>query len=201
MARDPPRYQRATNHHPEHVMLPDPLHPAVVHFPIVFMLLLPLLALGSLWAIRRGRDRRLAWAVPVLCAAALAASAWVAVETGQSQEEKVEDAVAEGPLESHEESAEQFLVLSGIVLVITAAGLLRGRWGGAARMAATVGAIGLAAAGARVGHTGGKLVYQYGAASAYAQPGAGNGGQGEQEGLTTERHGGGGSGSERDSDD
>lgn len=186
-------------------MLPDPLHPAVVHFPIVFMLLLPLVALGSLWAIRRGRDRRLAWAVPVACAAALAASAWVAVETGESQEEKVEDVVAEGALHGHEESAEQFLVLSGVVLLITGAGLLRGRLGGAARVAAAVGAIGLAAAGARVGHTGGKLVYQYGAASAYAQPGGATGelrGElGEQEGMTTERQGGGGSGGEREDDD
>ena len=153
-------------------MLPDPLHPAVVHFPIVFMLLLPLVALGSLWAIRRGRDRRLAWAVTVACAAALAASAWVAVETGQSQEEKVEDAVAEAPRHAHEESAEQFLALSGVLLLVTGAGLLGGRLGGAARLAATAGALGLVAVGARVGHTGGKLVYQYGAASAYVQGGA-----------------------------
>jgi uncharacterized membrane protein len=153
-------------------MLPDPMHPAVVHFPIVFMILLPLIALGALWAINRGSPQRRVWAAPVALAAALTASAWVAVETGESQEEKVEEAVSETPLKAHEESAEQFLWLSGALLVLTGAGLLSGRAGGAARIAATLGAVGLAAVGAQVGHTGGKLVYQYGAASAYAQPGA-----------------------------
>ena len=35
-------------------MLPDPLHPAVIHFPIVLMVLLPLVAAWALWTIRRG---------------------------------------------------------------------------------------------------------------------------------------------------
>lgn len=153
-------------------MLPDPLHPAVVHFPIVLMILLPVIAAGALWAIRRGSSPRLAWGVPLAFAAVLTLSAWVSVETGESQQEKVEDAVAEAPLEAHEESAEQFLILSGVLLLVTGAGLLSGRLGGAARLAATVGAVGLAAVGAQVGHTGGKLVYQHGAASAYVQGGA-----------------------------
>jgi uncharacterized membrane protein len=153
-------------------MLPDPLHPAVVHFPIVLMILLPVIAAGALWAIRRGSSPRLAWGAPFAFAVALTLSAWVAVETGESQEEKVEDVVAEAPRHAHEESAEQFLILSGVLLLVTGVGLFRGRLGGAARLAATAGALGLVAVGARVGHTGGKLVYQYGAASAYVQGGA-----------------------------
>jgi uncharacterized membrane protein len=153
-------------------MLPDPLHPAVVHFPIVLMILLPVIAAGALWAIRRGSSPRLAWGLPFAFAAALTLSAWVAVETGESEEKKVEDAVAEAPRHAHEESAEQFLILSGVLLLVTGVGLFRGRLGGAARLAATAGALGLVAVGARVGHTGGKLVYQYGAASAYVQAGA-----------------------------
>src|SRR5512138_3331770 len=144
-------------------MLPDPLHPAVVHFPIVFMILLPIVAIGAVWAIARGRAGRIAWAAPVALAVALAGSSWLAVETGEQQEERVEDTVGEPALESHEESATLFLWLSGAMVVLTGAGLLSGRLGGAARVVAAVGAVGLAAAGARVGHTGGKLVYQYGA--------------------------------------
>jgi len=150
-------------------MLPDPLHPAIVHFPIVFMILLPLAAAGALWAIRRGNSPRSAWAIPCGLAIALTLSAWLAVETGETQEERVEDAVSESALHPHEEAAERFLLLSGVLLLVSGAGLLGGRAGRAARLTTVVGAVGLAAVGAQVGHTGGKLVYGYGAASAYTQ--------------------------------
>jgi hypothetical protein len=75
--------------------------------------------------------------------------------------------VAESSLHRHEEDAERFLLLSGVLLVITAAGLVGGVPGRAARLGATVGALGLVALGAQVGHSGGNLVYRDGAASAY----------------------------------
>ena len=102
-------------------MLPDPLHPALVHFPIVFTFLLPVVILGALWLARRNPGRR-TWLTPVIAAAALSASAWLAVETGEQQEERVESAVAEAPLEGHEEAANRFLLLSLGVLGVTAAG-------------------------------------------------------------------------------
>ena len=144
-------------------MLPDPLHPAVVHFPIVLMLLLPLAAGGALYAIRRGAPAGRAWIVPVALAGALAASSWAAVETGEGEEDRVETAVSESSLHGHEEAAERFLLLSGAVLALMAAGLLHGVPGRAARVAGTVGALGLVVLGVQVGHTGGNLVYRDGA--------------------------------------
>lgn len=152
-------------------MLPDPLHPAIVHFPIVFMILLPVAAAVALWAIGRGGRIRTAWAVPAALAAALTLSAWIAVETGEAQEDRVENVVTKDAIHPHEEAAERFLVLSGVLLVVSGAGLLGGPVGRAARLATILGAVGVAGAGAQVGHTGGKLVYQYGAASAYTQAG------------------------------
>ena len=35
-------------------MIPDPLHPAIVHLPIVLRACLPLAGLGALWSVRRG---------------------------------------------------------------------------------------------------------------------------------------------------
>ncbi|HSE65465.1 MAG TPA: DUF2231 domain-containing protein [Gemmatimonadales bacterium] len=154
-------------------MLPDPLHPAVVHFPIVLTFLLPIVALLALWRIRRGTPARPAWALAVATAAALSLSAWVAVETGEADEERVEHAVGEAPLEGHEESAQRFLMLSAGVLLLAGAGLLSGRIGNTARLVATAGALGLVVAAAQVGHSGGELVYRHGAAGAYAQTGGG----------------------------
>jgi len=152
-------------------MLPDPLHPAVVHFPIVLMFLLPLAALGAVLYRRRYPDRHGAWVLTTALAGALTLSAWVAVETGERDEEKVEQAVPKASLETHEEAAERFLFLSAGVLVLAGAGLLRGRIGSAARLATTAGAFGLVAAGAMVGHSGGELVYRHGAAAAYGAAG------------------------------
>jgi uncharacterized membrane protein len=140
-------------------MLPSPLHPAVVHFPIVFMMLLPLAAVGALWAIRRGSTVMRAWAFPVAMAAALAASSWAAVETGESDQERAEDVVGEQALNTHETAAERFLLLSSGVLALTAAGLLRGNVGRAGRALSTIAALGLIIAGYEVGHSGGRLVY------------------------------------------
>jgi hypothetical protein len=103
-------------------------------------------------------------------AVALALSALVAVKTGEAQDERVERVVPEQPLESHEDAAETFLALTSGLALLVAAGLVRGRAGGFARVLGTAGAVGLVGVATYVGPTGGKLVYQYGAASAYAAP-------------------------------
>jgi uncharacterized membrane protein len=153
-------------------MVPDPLHPAVVHFPIVLAVLLPLVALGALWAIRRGTSARAAWAVPLIVAGALAVSAWVAVQTGEADEDRVENVVSERVLHEHEEAAERFLVLSGVLFLVAAVGLAGGTLGTAGRVLATAGTLGLVWAGVEVGAAGGELVYRHGAAGAYTQPAA-----------------------------
>lgn len=152
-------------------MLPNPLHPAIVHFPVVLVVLLPLFLVGALWAIRRGASPRIAWAVPLAAAAALTLSAWLAVQTGQAQEDRVEAVVPEAPFKTHEAAAEQFLALSGILLLVAGVGLVGGTVGRAGRYVTVAGALGLLVAGVRVGHTGGQLVYTHGAASAYATTG------------------------------
>ncbi len=148
-------------------MIPNPLHPAIVHFPIALVILLPFFAIGALWAIRRGSPIRRAWAVPVAVAAALTLSAFVALRTGDKEGERVEKVVPERVIQTHEEAAERFLVLSGVLLLVAGAGLAGGTVGKSARLVATVGALGLTFAGYQVGRAGGELVYQHGAANAY----------------------------------
>ena len=153
-------------------MLPEPLHPVVVHFPIVLVVLLPLFALGALWAIRRGASPVRAWAIPVAAAAVLAASSFIAVRTGEAEEERVERVVPENALHEHEEAAERFLVLSGVLLLVSGIGLAGGTLGRAARLLTTAGAFALIAAGIQVGDAGGDLVYRHNAGSAYTSAGA-----------------------------
>lgn len=144
-----------------------PLHPVIVHFPIVLSILLPISVLIALWSIRKGSMTRRTWYVPIAFAATLALSAFVATQTGENEEDAVKKVVPKGAVHTHEEAAERFLVLSGILVVVAVGGLLPGTLGQAARLTTAAGALGLVAAGVQVGHSGGTLVYVDGAASAY----------------------------------
>lgn len=102
--------------------LPEPLHPAVVHFPIVLLLLGAAVACVAVFLNR--------WHLPWIAAGLLvlgAVGVFVAVETGEKDEEMVEGMppAAENLLDQHEEWAERTQIVAGIaaVLAIVAAGL------------------------------------------------------------------------------
>jgi hypothetical protein len=154
-------------------MLPDPLHPAVVHLPIALAVLVPLLAVPGTLLIHGGFLPARTWGVVVLLLALLVGSGWLAIETGEDQEERVEEVVAERHIESHEDAAERFVWVAAAALAASVVGLLPGGAGALGRVAATLVALGALAAGIQVGHSGGELVYKYGAASAYVERPAG----------------------------
>ena len=145
-----------------------PLHPMVVHFPIVLSVLLPLFAFGALWiANRRGQSGARMWILPAVLAVALAGSAFAAMRTGENEEERVENVVAENVLHQHEEAAERFLAIAAVVALVGLLGFVRGTAGSAARLVATAGSLVILLAGFQVGKAGGELVYEHNAASAY----------------------------------
>lgn len=148
-------------------MLPDPLHPAVVHLPIALAILIPGFALAGTYLIYRGLLPPRSWALVVVFQALLVGSGWLALETGEEQEERVERVVAERHIEAHEEAAERFLLLAGIGLLLAAGGVLPGRTGAVGRVAGALATVAVLVAGISVGHSGGELVYKHGAASAY----------------------------------
>jgi uncharacterized membrane protein len=148
-------------------MLPTPLHPAVVHFPIVLMLFLPMVTAVLVWRLHDGARRR-TWGFVTLTAVLLVVSGVVAKETGEDQKERVERVlVSEQPLEAHQEAADVFLVGAWLVLGVSLVGFAGGVTGTSARLATLAGAIVVTWLGWRVGDRGGKLVYEHGAASAY----------------------------------
>jgi uncharacterized membrane protein len=150
-------------------MLPDPLHPALVHIPVALVVLAPLVALLAILSIRRGFLPVRSWAAVVLMQALLLGSTWLAVETGERDEEAVERFVAERHIEAHEEAAERMLWLTVATFGISMFGLSRGRWGTVARLASFAAGLAVLASGFQVGHSGGELVYRHGAASAHVE--------------------------------
>lgn len=151
--------------------IPSPLHPAVVHLPVALAVLLPLVAIVAWIAIRRGARPLIAWGITVAAAAMLAAGSWVALETGEDQEDAVERVVPEQALHLHEERGEAFVAIAAGFLGLSLLGLLPRRAGAIARGVGVAGAVLVFVAGWRVGHSGGELVYRHNAAQAYATPG------------------------------
>lgn len=142
--------------------IPDPLHPAVIHFPIVFILVGAMLACAAVaW-------KRLAL-LAAICLALGAAGSVVAVETGH-KERRDEIAVPEGEgrtvLNRHEKDGEatRNLATGAAVLACAVVFLLR-RWPAAAKVAAIMAAVVAISAAVRLidtGRTGGELVYHHG---------------------------------------
>jgi uncharacterized membrane protein len=150
-------------------MFPDPLHPAVVHLPIALAVVIPLLAVGGVVAIQSGFLPARAWIVAALLQVLLAASAWVAIETGEQTEERVERVLDEKHIDEHAEAAEWFACAATATALIFAAGLASDRIARPARIAAALASLFVLATAVRTGHLGGELVYRHGAAAAYTE--------------------------------
>lgn len=149
--------------------LPSPLHPALIHFPIVLAVLLPFVALAAALAIARQWLPPRAWWALVAMHALLAGAAYVAAQVGHREEEKVEDVVPTEAMHAHEEAGDFVVLLAGLSLPVTAAGLLAGRSGRVARGLTVLGGLALAASVARAGQTGGEVAYRHGGASVYRE--------------------------------
>jgi hypothetical protein len=149
---------------------PVPLHAAVVHMPMALAVIVPIFAIGALIVIRRGGAPRRTWAVAMAMIVALAASAEASILSGKEDGEKIERVVAEKIVDEHEEAAERFLVMAVGVSVVAAIGFMAGVPGTVARGLAAAGTVALLVGGYGVGHSGGQLVYKYGAAAAYSTP-------------------------------
>ena len=159
--------------HPPHtsepIMLPDPLHPAIVHMPLTLAALLPLIVIAVMVGVRFGVPAQRSWRLVVVVLILLAGSAIVAVETGEDEEDAVEEVVDHDIIHEHEERAELFRNLSVLTLLIGFGGLAGGKLGAFSRGAGTGLVFALAVLAWRTGESGGDLVYQHGAANAYIE--------------------------------
>ncbi len=146
-----------------------PLHPIVVHFPIVLGALLPLLAILLWWGIKKFQLPPKVWALVSIVALVYSLSAVTAVQLGEADEEKVEKVVSEKVIEEHEEVWELIPWIAGTLFLVSLGGFTV-RYSKQAKMAM----IGLSLVAVvpliHAGHTGGELVYEHGASIAHLPP-------------------------------
>jgi hypothetical protein len=145
-----------------------PLHPALVHLPLGLAFILPFLALAAVIGWWKGWATRRAWAVIVVLQLVLLGAGLYVKTTGEHEERVVRRIFPRGTVRSHSQAADYFVWSTGITLVVAGLGLaLKDRKAQWAATAATVATFVVAAVGVRVGHLGGVLVYQKGAAMIY----------------------------------
>ncbi|KPK16358.1 MAG: hypothetical protein AMJ62_05935 [Myxococcales bacterium SG8_38] len=149
-------------------------HPKVVHVPIALALLMPVIASGVALAWWKGWFDRRVWVIVLLLQGVLVGSGFLAMNTGETEEERVEEAVPEAAIEEHEEAAEIFVWASGILLalMVVPLALREGQLRNATVATACIGTAIVLAFGFRAGEAGGRLVYQHGAAQVYVDEAA-----------------------------
>lgn len=145
-------------------------HPKLVHLPIALAVLMPLIAAGVCVAWWRKWLPARSWWIVVGLQAVLLGSGLLALQSGEAEEDRVERIVPESAIEAHEEAAEVFVVASGVVLagMLVVAAFASRRFALPLAAAATTGTLLVLGLGYQTGQAGGRLVYQHGAAQAYA---------------------------------
>lgn len=148
-----------------------PIHPKVVHLPIAFAMLMPLLAGGLFLSwVRQWLPRR-AWWVAVGVQAMTVLSGFASLLTGERDEEVAERVLSEALIHAHEEAGQGFVA---VTIAVFLCALFAG-WVEREKLARTlagltlVGSLVALALGARAGYMGGQLVYEHGGAAAFGQ--------------------------------
>lgn len=142
------------------ILIPEPLHPAVVHFPIA------LLIVGAGFSLLAVIFRR--WALPTALILVLGAlGAVVAAQTGEEEEHRLPKLAGEvhEALENHEHAGERARNFSLVAAALAVLSVLVARWRMLTRIlaaATAVAALMTAYHVAQAGHYGGALVYEHG---------------------------------------
>ncbi len=150
-----------------------PLHPLIVHIPLVLCGLTPIVAGFLAWQTWRGRGSRRAWLVALALQLVIVGGVLIAIDTGGDEAGVVHSVVPRDAIHEHADAAHWFEYATALTLVLViAATALRDRRSAIAGGAAAVIALVTVAIGIRVGHLGGKIVFECDAPAAYKTPAA-----------------------------
>jgi uncharacterized membrane protein len=146
-----------------------PFHPSVVHLPIVISFILPILILIFSLMIKKNAMGAKAWIVILGLQIFTTGTGYLALETGEVEEDVVERIVAKKLIGEHEEAAELFVGSTVIALVLgISAFFIRREFQFKIQMALVLISFISAYLAFRAGKLGGELVYKHGAAQAYS---------------------------------
>lgn len=147
-----------------------PFHPIIVHFPIALSFILPVLILVFAYMIKVNKMSNQAWLIIIGLQIATTVTGYVALETGETEEHQVEKVVDKKIIHQHEEAAEIFVGSTVVALVLSvAAFFLRKELQFFVHLGIALVSLVSSYLAFNTGHSGGGLVYEHGAASAYAQ--------------------------------
>lgn len=145
-----------------------PLHPMIVHFPVAFTFIFPILVIVFAYMIKINKMTPKGWLVIVGLQLAVVITGYVSLETGETEEHTVEKVVSKDLIHDHEEAAEIF-VGSTVLALVLSIGVFFIRKEFQFPIKIGIAVIGLVSCylGYKTGTLGGELVYKHGAASAY----------------------------------
>lgn len=147
-----------------------PLHPIIVHFPIALTFILPFMILAFAYMIKVNKMSNQAWFIVISLQLATTITGYVALDSGETEEHQVEKVVDKKIIHAHEESAEIFVGSTVLALVLSvAAFFLRKELQFMVQLGIALVSLVSCYLAYNTGHSGGALVYEHGAASAYAQ--------------------------------
>lgn len=147
-----------------------PVHPLIVHIPMVITFILPFLIIAFALMIRKNKMNAKGWLIIIGLQSAVVMGGYISLETGETEEHVVEKFVDKKIIHKHEEAAEIFVGASVLALVLSIGAFFLRREIGFPVKIAIAGVTVLAGYLAfRTGELGGELVYQHGAANAYLE--------------------------------
>lgn len=145
-----------------------PVHPLIVHIPMVIAFILPVLITAFAMMINKNKMSSSSWLIIVFLQVAVVAGGYISLETGETEEHQVEKVVDKKLIHEHEEAAEVFVGVSVLALVLSIGALfLRKEIVFPVRLAVAIITLIAGYLGFRAGELGGELVYKHGAANAY----------------------------------
>jgi uncharacterized membrane protein len=146
-----------------------PLHPMIVHFPLALSAVMPILMIVFLWLMKKNLMAPKCWLIIIGLQLFTTVSAYIALESGEEVEDKVEKVVDKKLIHTHEEKAEIFTGVSVLALVLSIVAYVVKK---ELQTGIILGLIGISMTGAilgfNTGKAGGELVYEHGAAGVFA---------------------------------
>lgn len=145
-----------------------PLHPFFAHIPLVLALFMPVVLWTTIILIARRKIGAQSWWVPVVIQAVIVVFAYIALSSGENEEDLVAQFIPKRFISQHENMAEVFSGLSVLLLgVVMVVNFVNEKVAKKLRVIAALFSFVPLGMGLYVGRLGGEIAYAHGGAEAY----------------------------------